>query len=381
MNTGFTRQRYLMDFTLHSMLRRKGRNLVLFTVYSLIIFILASVMLFGQAVRQEASAVLVNAPEATVQRLVMGRHALVSEDWIPKLKDVRGVRRAEGRLWGYYYDTVNGANYTVMVPAFGDTEHQLQPGETIIGPGIAANRTLIRDKYLFLRANYGEIFKLKIAKQLDPESALVSADLLLLSEPDFRKFFSLPEGVYTDVALTISNAREIPTIIGKINTRLRGSRVVTRADILRTYESIFSWREGLLLALLGASIVAFVIFAFDKAAGLSGEERREIGILKAIGWETSDVLAMKFWEGALVSAGAFLLGLVLAYVHVFFFQAGLLEQVLKGWSVIYPDFRLKPHIETLQIVTLAFFTVVPYTAATIVPIWRTAVTDPDSVMR
>lgn len=381
MNTLFARQKYLMDFTINSMLRRKGRNLVLFTVYCLIIFILASVMLFGQAIRQEAKAVLINAPEATVQELVMGRHSLISGDRVAELKAIRGVRRAEGRLWGYYYDTVNGANYTVMVPSASDTEHQLKPGETIVGPGVTANRTLIRGKYIFLQADYGEVFRLIVKKQLDSDSALVSADLVLLSEPDFRKFFRLPENVYTDIGLSIRNEREIATIVGKISSQMLGTRIVTRDDILRTYAAIFSWREGLLLALLSASIIAFVIFVFDKAAGLSGEERREIGILKAIGWETSDVLAMKFWEGALVSAMAFLLGLVLAYLHVFFFQAGLLEQVLKGWSVIYPDFRLKPNIEALQIITLAFFTVVPYTAATIVPIWRTAVTDPDAVMR
>ena len=157
MNTSIARQRYLMDFTLHSMLRRKGRNLVLFTVYCLVIFILASVMFFGQAIRQEAKTVLADAPEATVQNLVMGRHALINAKWVPVLQNVRGVRHAEGRLWGYYYDTVNGANYTVMVPPSKDAEHQLQPGDVIIGPGIVANRSLIRDKYLFLRANYGEI--------------------------------------------------------------------------------------------------------------------------------------------------------------------------------------------------------------------------------
>jgi hypothetical protein len=377
----FARQRYLMDFTINSMRRRSGRNLVLFTVYCLIIFILASVMLFGQSIRQEAKALLVNAPEATVQQMVMGRHDLISGDRVAELQSIRGVRHAEGRLWGYYFDPINGANYTIMVPSAENTAHQLQPGQTILGPGVVANRELVRGTHLFLLADYGEIFRLKIKEKLDTESALVSADLVLLSEPDFRKFFRLPDNVYTDIALSIRNEREIATIVGKIGNQIPGSRVVTRDDILRTYATIFSWREGLLLALLGASIVAFVIFAFDKAAGLSGEERREIGILKAIGWDTSDVLAMKFWEGALVSAGAFLLGVLLAYLHVFFFQAGLLEQVLKGWSVIYPDFQLRAQIDLLQIVTLAFFTVVPYTAATIVPIWRTAVTDPDAVMR
>jgi ABC-type lipoprotein release transport system permease subunit len=66
---------------------------------------------------------------------------------------------------------------------------------------------------------------------------------------------------------------------------------------------------------------------------------------------------------------------------VFFFSAGLLEPVLKGWAVIYPHFTLTPSLGGIQLATLAFFTVVPYTAATIIPIWRAATTDPDEVMR
>jgi hypothetical protein len=68
-------------------------------------------------------------------------------------------------------------------------------------------------------------------------------------------------------------------------------------------------------------------------------------------------------------------------VHVFYLSAGLFEPVLKGWAVLYPDFRPVPFVDPLQVATLFFFTVLPYVAATIVPIWRAAMTDPDSVMR
>ena len=57
-----------------------------------------------------------------------------------------------------------------------------------------------------------------------------------------------------------------------------------------------------------------------------------------------------------------------------------------GWLDWYagpgkPRFALPPHIDGLQIATLFFFTVFPYTAAVQVPIWRAATTDPDTVMR
>ena len=98
-------------------------------------------------------------------------------------------------------------------------------------------------------------------------------------------------------------------------------------------------------------------------------------------WETADVIRLKFWEGALLSLSAFLLGYLTAYAHVFYFSAALFEPVLKGWAVLYPDFNPIPAVDGLQIATLFFFTVFPYTLATIVPIWRSAIADPEAVMR
>ncbi len=45
------KQRYLIDFTLSSLQRRTGKNLGLLLVYTLIVFTLASVMLFTHALR------------------------------------------------------------------------------------------------------------------------------------------------------------------------------------------------------------------------------------------------------------------------------------------------------------------------------------------
>jgi ABC-type lipoprotein release transport system permease subunit len=111
------------------------------------------------------------------------------------------------------------------------------------------------------------------------------------------------------------------------------------------------------------------------------EERREMGVLKAVGWETSEVIAMKSWEGVIISLTAFFGGTLLAYAHVFFSSALLFEPVLKGWAVLYPRFQLVPHIDPYQVLALFFLTVMPYTVATVIPSWNAATVDPDSIMR
>lgn len=377
MKTWIEKQKYLIDYTLAALARRKAKNVGLLVVYALLVFVLASVMLFTHALRQEARTVLEGAPEVVLQRMVAGRHDLIPPGYLERLGRMRGVQSSEGRLWGYYYDPVVKANYTFMAP----NDMDVASGSIVVGAGMARVRGLAVGNTLALRSYTGELMRFAVARILAPESELVSADLVLMSADDFRRFFAIPAGHFTDIALRVANPLEVRNVAGKLVAQFPDSRPILREEILRTYESIFSWREGIVLMLTSLALLAFVILAWEKASGLAADERREIGILKAIGWETGDVLRMKFWEAALVSLFAFLIGYLAAYVHVFHFASALFAPVLKGWAVLYPRFELSPVIDGFQVATLFFFTVFPYAAATLVPIWRAAITDPDAVMR
>lgn len=377
MTTWWRRQRYLIDFTLASLWRHKGKNLGLLLVYSLMVFLLASVMLFTQSLRREAEVLLQGAPEISLQRLVAGRHELMPAAYLEAVAGIRGVTAPMGRLWGYYYDPAVRANYTLMVPP----EASLPRGQISIGAGIARARSLNPGDYLSLRSSQGQAMTWQVRDLLPSEAELVSLDLMLLAEEDFREFFGIAPGFYTDLVLRVRHPREVRTVAEKIGKRLPDTRPILREEILRTYDALFSWREGVLFLLLMGALLAFAILAWDRASGLSAAEKREIGILKAIGWETSDVIQMKFWEGAVISLTAFLLGYLFAYGHVFYGGALIFAPVLKGWAVLYPDFRPQPLVEALPLATLFFFTVFPYAAANIIPIWRVATMDPDRVMR
>ncbi len=371
------KQRHVLELTLSALLRRKGKYLALATVYTLVVFLLASVMFLTYALRREAAAVLEGAPEIVVQRLMAGRHDLIPTGYADAIAGIRGVSSARPALWGYYYDSIFGANYTLLVPE----EFAHGPGRIAIGPGVADATGSEVDYILPFWSSRGRLTSFTIAEILPDESELVAADLILMAGEDFRALFDIPEGFATNLTVSVRNPRELPVIAAKITKLLPDTRPIIKDEILRTYDSIFSWRSGLLMVILMTCVLAFIIFAWDKASGLSAEERREIGILKAIGWETSDVLQMKFWEGAVISLSAFVIGVLAAYAHVFVGSSALFEPVLKGWAVIYPEFRLVPFIDGYQVAVLFFLTVVPYTVATIVPAWRAAIVDPDAVMR
>lgn len=371
------KQRAIIDFTLAALMRRKWKNAALLVVYTLVVAALASVMFFTKSIRTEAAAVLADAPELVVQRMVAGRHEMIPLSYVEKISSIRGIRAVRGRLWGYYYDQVFGSNYTLLVPQ----EFTLGDGNVAVGAGVARSALAEVGNIMPFRTYQGSLFTLTVAQVLPDATELVSADLVLLSAGDFRTLFGVPEDMATDLVAEVANQSEIPTIAAKIVKLLPDTRPIARDEILRTYEAVFSWRSGILLAILSGALLAFFIFAWDKATGLSAEERREIGILKAIGWDVGDVLMMKLWEGAALSLTAFLTGVILAYLHVFAGGAAIFVPVLKGWSVLYPSFRLTPSIDFMQLAVLFFLTVIPYTVATIVPCWRAATAAPDSIMR
>lgn len=373
----FERQRHLIDFTLASLLRRKGKNFSVLFVYTIVVFLLASIMFFTSALKKEAGLVLKDAPEIIVQRNLAGRYTFIPVDYANKLRKIRGVAAVRERLWGYYYDPESRANYTFVVPERFPHKY----GSIAIGAAISNMRHAYEGDALAFTSSGGELRNFLIESVLPEESQLLSADIILISAKDYRELSGIPDGYATDLALTVRNSKEISTIAGKIRKILPDTRPITRGEIIRTYDGVFNWRSGIMIVILCVALLSFVIFAWDRATGLSAEEKREIGILKAVGWETSDVLLMKFWEGAAISLTAFLAGILLAYVHVFFTSSALFLPVLKGWSTLYPNFRLVPFIDLNHIITLFFLTVVPYTITTIIPAWRAATIDPDSVMR
>ena len=351
--------------------------MALFFVYTIVVFLLGSVMFFNYAMKREACLVLADTPEMIVQRTVAGRHDLVPVRYAEEIVKIRGVSSVSARLWGYYYDPQSGANYTLMV-----RENLASDiGNIVIGSGISRSLQVYQGDMMTFRTFRGDPETFEIKDIFSSKSELVSSDLILISEHDFRNLFGISGDYATDLVLKVKNPRELKTIAEKIVDRFPDTRPITRDEILRTYDSIFDWRSGMMVIILFTSVLAFIIFSWDKASGLSAEERKEIGILKAIGWETSDVIVMKFWEGLVVSLSSFFSGVILAYVHVFFASGLFFEHALKGWSVLYPSFRLTPFIDPYQIATLFFLTVVPYTVATIIPTWKTSTVDPDSVMR
>lgn len=382
-----TKRQKLMEFALGALWRRKGRNFAVVTVLVLVISLLFSVLFVVGSLKAEAARMLEDSPDIVVSRVWAGRQDLAPVAWAARLAGEPGVAEARPRYWGYYYDAFTKANYTVMEsPGAGELRAlsgrlPATPEECALGAGVAgARKVAVGDDVSFIDANaVGVTFT--VTGIFSDDSRLLTNDLVVLSTEGVKAFFAFPEGMATDVALRVSNPAEVDALAKKAHRFFPDSRPITRKEMERTYDAVFDWRSGMLLVSLAGAVLALVVLAWDRATGLSAEEKREIGIQKALGWDTSDVLEMKFWEGFAVASISLLAGFLLSWAHVFYLDALVLGPILKGWSTLFPPLALTPSPDYLVVAEVAFLICAPYLAVTILPSWKAAKADPDEMIR
>ena len=393
---GLEKQFNILDFSLTSIWRRKLKNLGIMLVFALVIFLLGSFQMLTGALSNSAEAVLENTPEITIQKMSAGRQEAIPLAYKDKLRSIYGIRAIIPRVWGYYFDESSLANFTILalesdsMPSgnklnltlsYGHFPKITESGTAVIGRSVHDILGLGKRRIFSLFKPDLSLKSFETVGLFSEQTDLLTNDLIVMNLADARDLFTIPESMATDLCIYVANPDEIETIAKKIARLLPDTRVLTKSQIQKTYQVVFSWRSGFASICLLTALVAFAILAWDKASGLSPEERREIGILKILGWETTDILAVRFWESTLISAIAFIIGCTAAYIHVAFFDASLLKPVMVGWSVIHPPFKLLPSVTVADLMLIFSFSVMPYLAATVIPAWRCSTVPPDSAIR
>lgn len=389
------KQLNILDYALSSLWRRRLKSLSVLLVFAAVIFLLASFQMVTQALTDKAKQLLVHTPEITLQQMSAGRQEAIALTYRHQLAEIFGIRKVVPRIWGYYFDEVRLANFTVMGLDIDEMPDNALLETTLLSgtmPGIAEHGKVVVGQSITKALDLGgrltfSLFRpdlslksFEISGEFAPDTDILSHDLIVMNLADARDLFNIPTGLATDLCVYVANPQEIETIAKKISAALPGVRVLTRPQIQKTYQVVFGWRSGFGSICLLAALAAFAILAWDKASGLSPEEKREIAILKVLGWETGDILAVRFWESVIVSGLACLVGITAAYIHVVYFAASLFRPVLMGWSVLRPELQLLPRLAAGDILLILAFTVIPYLAATVIPAWRSATVPADSAL-
>ena len=385
---------YLLEYSISSILRQKGKNIFILFIFTFLTFLLSSVFFIAHSIKYELNATVNSLPQIIVQNLKAGKVHDMELSSLDEIVAITGVKDANARVWGYYYFDNAGVNFTIVgidqyenqyKNSFTHIATKLQDSDQsnmIVGLGVKKimEQNYYKNYFNFIKPD-GTIKKVTISGVFDGDTQLESNDVIAMSKEDAREVFGMNDEMVTDIVVTIANPEEITTIKEKIKLLFPNTRVITNEDLQVSYQNIFDYKSGIFLALFIISLFTFFMIVYDKASGLTSEEKKEIGILKSLGWTIDDVLKEKFYEAFIISFVAYVLGVFFAFGFVYLLQAPLLRDVFVGYSQLKTTFEL-PFVFDFQTLFLVFFLSVPiYIAATIIPSWRVATLEADEVIR
>ncbi len=378
------RQLNLIEYALQTLLRRWKKNAALLLVYVLAAGFFASIVFLTRSLQQESQTMLRDVPEVWVQKISGGRIEPIPLSIADSVQKIRGVRSVQPRIWGSYYDAPSNAIFTISAmygPLEQIQEKPLKTTQAICGSGYLETHQIAAGERFLLQDSNSELHGFTLKASFDPQTDILTRDLIVLHPRAARQILGIPETKAMDLAVRVSNAAESANIAAKISRMIPGLRVSTREQLQRTYAYLFNWKGGLFLFGALIPLLAFLILAWERASGISADEKRELGILKGIGWQVEDILWLKFWEAFSLSITATLLGLLLGFIHIFYFDAAFLKPLFIGWSSLYPSYHLTPSFSAASVLIIFIISTVPYLTAAVIPAWRGAVTDPAEIMQ
>lgn len=389
--------RFLLDFSVLSIFRRGSKNVFIFFVFTLLIFILSSILFISNSIKSELDTTIKELPSITVQRLQAGRVVNIPLSRVNRILSIEGVKAVVPRVWGYYYFANAGVNFSVVgIDSFEDQYRDLysricdkfdfdklkKDSGMLVGVGV---KKILQDNFYSDYFNFvkpdGGLEKVKIDGVFKDDTKLESNDIILLTSQKARKIFGMSKNEAVDFVIKVANPTEIPNIARKITEIYPDTRAITKTDLIISYQDLFDYKGGIFLVLFVISAFTFFMIIYDKASGISSDEKREIGILKAVGWKIDDILKEKFYEAFVLSFASFIAALCLSMFYVYILNAPLLKNIFIGYSALKPDFDLPFSFDFHTNVIIFFLTVPIYIAATIIPSWRVASMDADEVMR
>lgn len=384
---------YLIEFAINSILRQKSKNVFITIIFTLLISLLSSVFFITNSIKHELLLTAEALPQIIVQNTKAGRHYDIDISKVDEILTISGIIDAVPRVWGYYYFEQASVYFSLV----GIDEFESQYKETLVnlvndfdfttdtmyvGEGVkrVMYQNYYKDYFNFIKPD-GSVKKVEFKGVFNSDIELESNDMIVMSKENIREIFDLDENKATDIVVKISNPDEIDTIALKIKQMIPEARVTTNEAMKVSYENIFNYKSGIFLALFIVALFTFFIITYDRASGLSSEEKREVGILKALGWRVEDILKEKFYESFIISFFSYLLGIAIAFAFVYLFQAPILRDIFIGYSDLKPSFNL-PFVLDIQTLVVVFFLSVPiYVASIIIPSWRVATLDADEVIR
>lgn len=394
--------------------RYKLRTVVILICLVVAASTFSAVAFLSDGLVREGALSLKYAPDLTVQGIQAGRQTLIPTNYVNYILGVApGVGGISVRIWGYGnvgntlivvvgIDVGNSATINQTAPQLGNivtadqtTAYPLESGHfidaqtndtVVVGKGVAELLGVSVGNELSILTESNQIKRYTVVGIFNSESGIYNADMILMNLNAAREFFSIPNDKVTDIMVyvTPTDVNTKSTLVNDVARQITGlanCRVLTKDVLLSAQEKTYGDRSGFFSIVWYVILISVAIIAFNQTVVVGHESKFEVGLLKSLGFSTSDIIQVRLVESLVLGTLAGAIGLTVGILFDSVLGAPVLRDFMLGWANIYPSFQL-PFFVSPQTVLFTFaVTIVPLLFATVIPSWLNATVDPDIAMR
>jgi len=385
------------NFLILLVFTHRAKHLAIFLISIILVALISAVFFITGSIKKDLLTTLDSQADFVLQRYEAGKVLNTPTKWVDQFTEIHGVSNSQGRVYGMHFYEPSQEYFMIVGLDFFDTQtlktlqtlvdnvdidKLLSKNYMIIGKGVKAlfDYYQYRGSYTFRPPDRSKV-KVYFYDLLPDGTELITNNLIIMDIDLARKILGLPNGYVTDIALEVPNKFEIQTIRTKLIISHFNMRIIEKNDIKRYYTNLFNYKSGVFLILYLVVLVTFFLILYQRYSMISNTDSKEIALLRLVGWRINEVIWLKIGENFIVVFLAYLIGVIFAYLYVFYLDAPLLRDIFLGKDNLNYSINFIPNIdiETLGLLFLLF--VIPFILTILVPVWKLAITEPTEVMR
>jgi ABC-type lipoprotein release transport system permease subunit len=372
------------------------------TVSALVVVLLPYLACLGlsQGIQEEAETSVRLGADLYVTAQQFGRNVPIPLAAIDDIRRIPGVSEVVPRIVGGIVLGKERENALVvglprerLPSAIRCVEGRLVEGSTlnelVVGTELARRLRLEVGSLIppFYHNNGGERVS-RVVGLFTPDAGTWQANLIFTSLETAAHLFNQTDTA-TDLLIWCRPGSEgqVSAAVRALNLSQAGSpqslrpHVTARADVAALFRGGLMHREGIFnLHFLLAFVVGILVILVTSGFGLPGR-RHEIGILKATGWQTDEVLLRCAVESVLLALTGISVAVVLAFVWLKALNGyGIASVFLAGVDVA-PGFRVPFRLTAVPVLLTSLIGFIVVLSGTVFSSWRAATVSPMDAMR
>jgi ABC-type lipoprotein release transport system permease subunit len=253
-------------------------------------------------------------------------------------------------------------------------------GEVIVGSTLSNRYGLHPGTQFYMPINQWK--RLTVVGVFSCKCSIWSASLIYMSLDDAGELFRM-RGMATDF-LIYAKPNQSPVVsiyLQNENQKDPPIKIQSRELVNSFYQKGFESRAGVFTVFYLAAFALAIPLIFILTGLGWTERRREIGTLKAVGWQILDVMQVSLWENIYVSVLSACLALAAAFVWIHTFNGLLIAQFFIGEPGLMPAFPVPARFVPAPTFLAFLLALVLTMTGSLYNTWRMAATLPAETMQ